>query len=538
MSRASSPDRALAAWIAAGLAAAVAAVYAPALGHEFVRYDDPEYILRNPAVRAGLTLDGLRWALTATHAANWHPLTWASHMLDVTLFGLAPAGHHLVGILIHACNASLLFLVLRAMTVRMWPPALAAALFALHPLRVESVAWAAERKDLLAGLFWILTLAAWTFYARRPSWRRYLAVAFLLAAGLAAKPSLVVLPAVLLLFDAWPLRRTVTTRWGSLIVEKLPLAALSVLSAVLTIAAQRAGGAMARLEEIPLGARLLNAVASCGWYLGKTVVPSGLAVFYPHPATTHPEAASAALAVPAIVSGTAIVAITVVALRERRRRPWLLAGWGAYLIALLPVIGLVQVGNQARADRYTYLPSIGLGIAGVWALAELAERRPAWGKGIAATAFALLVALGLATSRQLATWKDSRSLFERAIAVTRDNDVAHNNLGNLLADDGDLAGAEAHYRAALAVRPGLAEAWNGLGTVRAAQGDPAGAAAAYASALEARPAYVEAHYNLALSLEALGRIEEARAHYRAALALRPDLAEARARLEALDGDPF
>ncbi len=516
--------------IAAGIFLATVALFAPAVHHEFVRFDDLDYIVNNPQVRSGLSWAGVRWAFSTAYMANWHPLTWLSHMLDVSLFGLAPSGHHLMGVVLHGVVAALLFWVLRELTAATGRSAVVALLFAVHPLRVESVAWASERKDLLAGLFWLLTLAAWTRWVRTPGIARYLVVLAALAAGLLSKPMLVTLPIVLCILDYWPYGRWSTRRARELVVEKLPLLGLSAISAVITLYAQQAGGAVARLDDVPALARLLNAVAASGVYLKMLLWPTGLAFFYPHPSLTYPDSPLARLVTPALVSGVALGLLVFAAWHWRVRFPYVLTGGLWYAVALAPVVGLVQVGNQALADRYTYVPSIGILVAGVWAAGECIDRFPRWRGVVLVGAATTALLLAGASWRQLATWRDSRVLFDRALRVTQDNYVAHNNMGNLLADEADLSGAARHYERALAIRPDLVEAWNNLGTVQAALGDPGTAVTSYARALELRPTYVEAQFNLAQSLERLGRLEQARSIYITALEERPSLAAALERL--------
>jgi hypothetical protein len=334
------------------LASATFAIFSRAGGNAFLLYDDAQYIVLNPRVASGLSLDGVRWAFTSFYAFNWHPLTWISHMLDSSIFGLSPRGPHLVNALLHAANAALLLLVLERMTGALWGAALVAAAFALHPLHVQSVAWAAERKDVLSAFFWIAAMGAWLRYARRPRPGRYLAAAALIALGLLSKPMVVTLPLVLILLDFWPLGRVsllptgVPGRvpWRRVLLEKVPLLALAAVSAALTVLAQAAGGAIHR--EISLLLRLENALLSLVAYLGKTLWPVGLAVFYPHPAD--------GIAGWQVAGATLLLsAITVAAARDIRRAPWALVGWGWYLVALLPVLGIVQVGGQGLADRYT-----------------------------------------------------------------------------------------------------------------------------------------------------------------------------------------
>ena len=424
------------------------AAYLPTFGNGFVNLDDPLYVTANPWVRQGITRAGLAWALAANVANNWHPLTLFSHLLDVQLFGLAAAGHHGTSLLLHAANSLLLFRVLRRMTGATWRSAAVAALFAVHPAHVESVAWVAERKDVLSALFWILAMGAWGEYARRPSWRRYALVVLLMALGLAAKPMVVTLPFALLLLDVWPLERR-GLGWRRLIAEKLPLLALSALSSLVTLRYQQTS--LVPLDVLPWPLRLANAAVSYASYLGKILLPRHLAVFYPIPlAFPAWQTAGAALL---------IVIITGLALWSWRRAPWLLIGWLWFLGTLVPVIGLVQVGRQAMADRYLYIPSIGLFLALVWGISELLRDRRAL---LAALSTVVLLALATGTWVQTGTWRDSVTLYRHALAVTRDNYVAHVGLAKALAARRDWSGAVEQYRQALALRPEFQEARRGL----------------------------------------------------------------------------
>jgi tetratricopeptide (TPR) repeat protein len=469
------------------LAAAVLAAFGPSLGNGFVGYDDPGYVTRNPHVSAGLTGSGLAWAATAVAQSNWHPLTWASHMLDVTLFGLAPAGHHATSVLLHLANTLLLFHLLRRDTGRLGPSLLVAAVFGVHPLHVESVAWVSERKDVLSTFFWLLALLAWGAYTRRPHAWRYGVVAALFVAALASKPMAVTLPITLLMWDVWPLRRWPAIGARRCLVEKAPLVLLATLSAVITVHAQRAGASLVAAEQLTLGPRLCNAAVSYAVYIYKTLWPSDLAVFYPHPAggsSSWTAAAAAGL----------LIAATVLAVRQRHVRPWLSVGWLWYMLTLLPVIGLVQVGLQARADRYMYVPMIGLLIALAWAIDEAAARRAPAGKIAAAASAVLLVALAHATWRQVHVWKDGVTLWRHALAVTEGNFIAHNNLGVELDAVGRHEEALAHYRETLRIKPGdrngtqnYAMACFGRGERHLAQGDPEAALASFREGLTYRP---------------------------------------------------
>ncbi len=508
------------------LAVLIAAVYWPLVHAGFLNYDDDRYVTANPHVRGGLTLPGVVWAFTTLYC-YWHPLTWLSHALDCECFGMNAGGHHAVSVLLHVANTVLLFLVLRRMTGATWRSACVAALFGLHPLHVESVAWLAERKDVLSALFWMLAMGAYARYVERPTWGRYAVVVGWYAMGLMAKPMVVTLPFALLLLDYWPLGRTrwapsvvghnAPLRFGELVREKVPLFALTVLSCAVTIRAQHSGGAISSLERLPLGPRMANAVVSCVRYIEKAVWPSGLAVFYPYRA--WPPAA-------VIVAGAMLAAVSAVVIRRARRDPHLAVGWFWFLGVLVPTIGLVQVGDQSMADRYTYLPLIGLFIMLCWCVPSRAMQR--WDlKLITRVAAAAMLALCAALSRaQVECWKDSETLFRHALDVTRDNWLAHSNLGVALAQTGKIEDAIAHYEQALRINPGSCEAQNNLGDALVRLGKVTEAIAHYRQTLEIDPGSAEVHYNFAIALEKLGRGPEAIEQYGQALRIRPDYADA------------
>jgi tetratricopeptide (TPR) repeat protein len=516
-------------------------LFARALGHDFVNYDDPAYVTANAHVRAGLGLDGLRWAVTAGEASNWHPLTWLSHMLDSTLFGQDPRGHHSTSVLWHALNAAMAFLALRRLTGALWASATFAALFAWHPLRVESVAWVAERKDVLSGFFWFAVLWLYAGYVERRraggtgARKPYLATIAAFVLGLMAKPMLVSLPFVLLLLDVWPLRRvalgrTATARtagartptvptggetWARVLVEKLPFVALAAASSLATYKVQQAGGSVS--VELDFVARLANAVVAVARYLEKLLVPIDLAVLYPHPGTWPAPQVLAAMLL--------VGAITAIAVWQGRRRPWIAIGWCWFLGTLVPVAGLVQVGLQSMADRYTYVPMLGVQLAFLWTLDD-AIVRPPTRRALAAVCVALLLGCSVATWRQLGVWRDSFTLFDHALAVTRNNYLAFDNRGLHSYAAGKVAEAMADYRQALAIRPDYMNANNNLGRALADQGRPAEALPFLRKALQARPENVEVRINLANALSDLGQLDEAQTHYDAILARLPTHASA------------
>jgi protein O-mannosyl-transferase len=432
------------------LALAAIAFYTPVVDNGFTNFDDDAYIVHNPHVRAGLTWETVKWAFTSYDAANWHPLTWISHALDYQLFKLNPVGHHYETVLLHAANAALLFLLLESATGLTWPSLMVAALFALHPVNVESVAWAAERKNVLSTLFFLLALLAYGKYARRPSLKTYGAVAALFALGLMAKPEIITLPFVLLLWDYWPLQRLrlnghseasadgpAQKSFWFLLLEKVPLLLLSAGSAVITVRAQIAGDTMPVLS---LPWRLGNAIVAYVRYLGLAIWPVNLAVPYPHPGLS--------LAIWKIVACAAVLlALTTLALRLRDRR-YIPMGWFWFLGTLVPVIGIIQVGRQALADRYAYLSFIGLFICLVWGAADVARQRkinPAW---LAAPALAILATLGTLSRHQTSYWRDSETLWRHSLAVTERNSIAHDNLGRVLVGEGRTEAAIAEFKAA------------------------------------------------------------------------------------------
>ncbi len=517
----------------------VLALYAPTLGHGFVDFDDPLYVTENAMLQRGLTADTVRWAFTSNHAYNWHPVTWLSLMLDFELFRLNPAGYHATNLFLHALNSMLLFLVLARMTRRRWPSALTAALFALHPLHVESVAWVSERKDVLSTAWMLLTVWGYVRYVERPGPARCLAVGALYAVGLMAKPMLVSLPLVLLLLDAWPLRRIgagaareaagIRRRLGPAIarvaLEKAPLAILAAVSCVVTFHVQNTTGAVGSFTQYPLGIRVANALLATTTYLAHMVWPLRLACMYPYQ-----------LDLPAwkvLGAAAGMIAVTVVSASLWRRAPYLLVGWLWYLITLVPVIGLVQVGNQAMADRYTYIPLIGVFLMIAWGLADGVRRAACKGplrsglRAVASVASVLVLAwLGRATWRQVATWKDTVTVFEHAIEVTERNFLAHNNLANALPGRGRLDDAIYHYFRALQIKPDYAEAHNNLGVALAHRGSLEEAVFHYREALRLRPDCAETYVNLGTVLFNQGRLDEAIGLFAQAVRMQPFLANA------------
>ena len=501
------------------LVVATFAVFAPVLRNGFVSYDDEEYVVRNAHVRSGIGARNVAWAFTATEAANWHPVTWISHMADVSLFGMKPAGHHFTSLLFHCANVLLVFLLLRRATGATGRSAAVAALFALHPLRVESVAWIAERKDVLSAFFGLLAIAAWARWTRERRGTLYASSLVLYSLSLMSKPTLVTLPLLLLVLDYWPLERfggRSNARPGSLVVEKIPFAVLAALCAFMAYRAQSAAGATAALD-LPLGLRLENAVVAPVRYLGKILWPSKLAVLYPHPAASLGWVTWAAALV--------LIGVTAVLFRVRRSSPYIFAGWLWYLAALLPVVGIVQVGWQGFADRYTYIPALGLAAAAVWGIAAAAKGRvPA--RALAAATAVVLAVLSFLTVRQLSTWRDSLVLYTHALEATGPNETMEIDLGNELARRGRTEEAARHFEAALRIAPGSADALYALGALALSENKYAEARARFEEAARRHPDFAPAHVQTAVSLIREGRPSDAIPHAERALAIRSSSPEA------------
>ena len=497
--------------------------------HGFVTLDDNIYVYENRHVQKGLTGEGFFWAFTTLRAGFWHPLTWLSHMLDCQFSGLNPGRHHLTNLLFHMANSLLLFLVLRRMTDARWRSAFVAALFALHPLHVESVAWIAERKDVLSTFFWLLTMWSYAFYAERTTARRYLMTLLFFALGLMAKPMLVTLPFVLLLMDYWPLHRV--QRFHStndrearqfsllrLIWEKVPFFALAAASSIVTTIAQKSSGAISVLDTLPIKVRIANAFVSYIKYMGKMIWPSDLAVLYP-----YPEASSAWLAAGA---GLLLIFISIILIWASRRRPYLGVGWLWFLGTLVPVIGLIQAGPQAMADRFTYIPLIGLFILAAWGGYDMARRWPYRRVVLILAAVLPLLGLMFCTRSQVRYWKDSLTLFTHTLSITSDNWLVRNSLGVALAKEGRVEEAIKHYSEALRVRPDFAAAHFNLGNEKDKQGKFDEAIIHSREALRINPNFAEAHNQLGNVMVKQGRMDEALNHYSKALGLKPDYAEA------------
>jgi protein O-mannosyl-transferase len=548
------------------LAVATLAIYNPVARHPFVNYDDDRYVYENPHVKAGLTWSTVHWAFTTTAEANWHPLTWLSHAADCQLFHVNPAGHHYMNLLLHTVNAVLLFLLLWRATGRAGPSWMVAALFAVHPINVESVAWIAERKNVLSMLFFLLALDAYRRYAQRPGVVRYSIVALLFACGLMAKPQVITFPFVLLLWDYWPLERMLPPPSSEpdtipmtgaqsvfrLVFEKLPLMLLCVASSIITMKAQQAGGAVGTFTQYPFSMRLQNAIVSYARYLGKAFWPWPLAPMYPHPENSLAtwQIAGALLLLAAITA-----AVFVLAMRGRR---YLATGWFWFLGSLVPMIGVVQVGSQAMADRYAYLPFVGLFIMACWGVAEFMRRRRISWLAPAIAGGAVLAALSAVTRRQLAYWNDNVILWSHTLQVTTDNFLAEDNLGGALISAGHLEQAMPHFRRAVAISPldGVSNlnlavyaqahgdfqeaierynlvihetrerktestAYSNLGFAYRSVGDYGEAKASYLAAMQANPDNVKPIYGLALLAQKTGDLAQAAEYYARAVALQP-----------------
>jgi len=543
------------------------AVFGQTFGHQFINYDDPLYVLDNAHVRAGLTWRGILWAFTHVHSQNWHPLTTISHMLDCQLFGVNPGAHHLMNVFFHSIAAVLLFILLAQITdgpssprdesVRLadrtggiWMSGFVAAVFAIHPLRVESVAWIAERKDALSGTFFMLTLIAYAAYTQKESLGRYLTMSTLFACGLMSKPMLITTPVILLLLDYWPLNRFQRSSAIQLIREKIPLFVLSIGSAVATLIAQRGG--IVQIEHLPLTWRAANAASVYLIYIWQMVWPENLATIYPHPGRLpFWETASASALLVLVTAGAFIL---------RKRQPYLITGWLWYLIMLLPVIGLIQVGSQAHADRYTYLSQIGLYVAVTWGIVDLSRSIPYRREGFTVAAPLVITVLVWRSWIQTAYWHDTERLWNRTFAVTKQNDIAHLNMGEYLLkshrldeaitqfeivlashpyqpdanfqlgsafmEKGDLELAIRHFERTLKIEPDNPEAETNLANMLLKSERVEEAVEHYRNVVRHEPSSALGHYNLAVGLHRLGLLPEAIVHYKEALRLEPGYPDA------------
>jgi Flp pilus assembly protein TadD len=502
-------------------------IYEQVRNHDFVNWDDDLYVTANRHVLEGLSWPGVRWAFTTGQDANWHPLTWIAHMADVQLFGVTPGSHHVMNVVLHIANTILLFVVLFEMTGALGRSAFVAGLFASHPLHVESVAWISERKDVLSTLFWMLTLWAYARFVREPRPGRYVVMATVFALGLMAKPMLVTLPVVLLLLDVWPLRRVrlesgQTQVWFQLVREKLPLLVLAIASSIVTIIVQQKSGAVAGLETVPFGLRLANAALSSVSYLGKMLWPAGLTPFYRY---------LLSISVWWIVAAVAcLIGITVMVVRMGRQHPYLLVGWLWYLVTLAPVIGLIQVGGQRMADRYTYIPLIGIFIIVSWGIPALfgfaASRAALPSLVLPIVAGCVILACAITARVQVRYWKNGETLWRHAVAINNDDARAHGNLGLALAVQGRQAEAMTHYREALRLNPENSQYYLNIGNTLREGRNLSNAAAAYSAGIRINPNDASLHNALGVVLTEQERAGEAITQFKEAVRLNPDLAEA------------
>lgn len=499
-----------------GLAALIWVIFGQTIRYRFVNFDDGTYVYRNPAVIQGITILGIKWAFTHVVAANWHPLTMLSHMLDCSFYGVAPGGHHLTNILLHIAATILLFLVFWSMTTALWQSAVVAAVFAIHPLHVESVAWIAERKDVLSGVFFMLTIGVYLQYVRRPTVLRYVGALVCFSLGLMAKPMLVTLPFVLLLLDFWPLNRLTKSTISKLVLEKIPFFVLTIVACVETVLSQHQS--INLIRTVSLEARVANALVAIMIYVGQSFWPTNLAVFYPHP-ENNISAWQTALAI------AFLAATTVTVFVFRKKAPYFLTGWLWYIGMLIPVIGIVQVGIQAHADRYMYLPQVGLSLALVWTIADVSRQWPYRKVISGAICAAALAPLIWSAWTQTSYWQDSESLWEHTVAVTRDNEMAREHLSDAYLDKGRLDDAIAQARQALTVESESADAHATLGAALARKGELDEAIAHLHTALQSNPKLLRTHYNLANVCLQKGDIDQAIENYEQELQIQPEFAE-------------
>jgi len=509
--RKAAPDRAIYLF----LFVATILVYSQVNSFAFLTFDDNSGLLGNPHVREGISWSGIVWAFTTAYASNWFPLTWLSHMVDFQLFGLDPGWHHLTNVLIHAISSMLLFALLRRMTGRVWESAFVAFVFALHPLHVESVAWISERKDVLFAFFWFLTTWLYLDFVEQRTLKKYLFMVLAFCLGLMSKQMIVTLPFTLLLLDLWPLKRG---GMRTLVLEKVPLVALSIAASFITVLAQKKGGAVQTLAATPLAARATNALMAYVIYIANFIWPTGLAFFYPYPSRWP--------AGYVLFAGLALAAMSVVVVLAFRVRPYLAVGWFWYVVTLAPVIGLIQVGHQSRADRYTYVPLIGISIMVAWAAAEAFEGWPRAKTAFTGVALAVCAGWMLVTWVQIKYWKDSAALYTRAIAVTDANYLAHLNLGVDLAAQGQYQNALRELYTSIAENPDQAHARNSLGGVLYNLGRKDEAIEQFTQAIRLEPQDAEPHSNLGNALMDLGQLDDAIREFNTALRIDPGLANA------------
>ena len=516
------------------LVAVTVMVYWQTGSHGFINFDDSDYIYENPYVKMGLTPATIKWAFTSFYAANWHPLTWLSHMADVQFYGMRPFGHHITNVIQHSANGVLLFLLLLRLTGYFWRSMVVAALFSLHPLHVESVAWVSERKDVLSAFFWLATLLLYAEYVKTSGRRWYLLTVMAFAFGLMAKPMLVTLPVVLMLLDYWPLGRwsmdgRVIAVTGSgnqcaavipfrkLVQEKIPFLLLAGVSSVVTLRAQHEVIAINSIDNYSVTMRVANAITSYTGYLQKMLWPRDLAFFYPLPKTIS--------TVPLLASVCVFAGMTFISIRLRRKQPFIIIGWCWYVVTLLPVIGLIQVGGQSSADRYTYIPLIGIFILMVWWLCECTANMPRRRLVLTSVSGIILTGCVLVTLRQISFWQNNFTLYTHALAVTDNNYIAHNNLGFALAKEDKLYEATAHFNEAIRISPRFADAYVNLGDTFLKTGEIDNAIDCFTKAIEVRPNYAVAYLDLGTAMFRKGRIDAALDNFDRALAINPLLSD-------------
>ncbi|MCE5324513.1 tetratricopeptide repeat protein [bacterium] len=500
------------------------AAYCRVMSFGYVNYDDNEYIIHNRHIHDGLTQESVVWAFTTSRAVNWHPLTWISYMLDVQFYGNHSWGYHLTNLLFHLANTLLLFLLLLRMTGNLWASAFVAAAFAVHPLHVESVAWVSERKDVLSTFFWMLTMWAYVTYVNKPAFRRYLIMLVWFALGLMSKPMLVTLPFVLLLLDHWPLERCAgagkQSTWRHLVFEKLPMFVMAAASCVITVMVQKSGGAVQLLQDYPFGVRLANAVVSYTAYITKMLWPTKLCILYPHPETSLPLWH-------VLISTALLVVLTSSALLAARRRPYITMGWLWYVVTLIPVIGLVQVGQQAMADRYTYVPLIGLFIIIAWGIPDMTKRFkakilryvPAVGASI------IILILIIMTYFQTGCWRSEMALFKQAMSATSGHCVIRCCIAGTLLDQGKPKQAIDQLKTAIKMNPSFARGHNALGFIYLKQGKLDAAIKELNRALKINPDFPLAHSNIGSAYATLGKTDEAIRHFKKAIKMKPNYSD-------------
>lgn len=515
-------------WISLFLVLSILAVYGQMHHYPFITLDDPTYVEGNPHIREGLTLKGAYWALTAIYASNWHPLTWISHMMDVEFFGMAAGPHHVTNILLHILNSLLLLYTLNCLTGRLWPSSLVAAIFALHPINVEMVAWVSQRKTLLCLFFWILALWFYHRYVQRPSAGRYILVLLSFILGLMSKPAIVVLPFILVLLDYWPLARFSSDdsnggmkrikHFVTSIKEKIPLWFITVAGCVLTYTSQKAGGAVTALDTLPLNVRISNALLSYTGYLWKAFWPHKLAILYPYPDIIPAWCVG--------VSAILLCAIFVWAMQVARKHPYVIVGWLWYLLILGPVIGIVQIGVQAMADRYASIPLVGIFIIVIWGISEVSRHWSHRTLKLAALTIPFLFVLSTTTYMQAQTWRDSVAVFRQALSVSQENSMAYNNMGYALSSQNRMDDAVAYYTMALRIRPDFEDARFNMGVALFLQGNYKEAVEQFTLVLQLNPLNEKAHNNLGAAMAKMGDASGAIKHYQSALRLNSEYADA------------